>query len=64
MLAFTLCQVPVVYHRSRERGLRVTWRGGEQHDQGDTVLDATISSKIFRRNGEVARLDVFVKLTP
>jgi hypothetical protein len=58
-LAFTLCQVPVVYHLGGEPRITVTADdGGTRTVAGDT-LDAAGSAALFERNGRVARLDVW-----
>jgi hypothetical protein len=58
-LAFTYCQVPVVYHRSNERRITVTRRSNAQLEvEGDT-LPRDISQEIFERTGNVQRIDVW-----
>ncbi len=58
-LAFTLCQVPVVYHLGEERRIVVTaGDGGSRALAGDT-LDRDGSAALFERSGRVARLDVW-----
>ena len=58
-LAFTLCQVPVVTHRSGPPRIEVTRREGPRRIVEDLTLDAATSSAIFERSGQVRRLDVF-----
>lgn len=62
MLAFTYCQVPVIYQLSDERkvGLHFT-DGREEFIQGDS-LNEHYSSTIFRREDKIARIEVW--LTP
>ena len=61
-LAFTLCQVPVVVHRTGPPRLRVTGtEGGERTIEG-LRLDPATSQAIFARAGTVQRLDAFLGL--
>jgi len=61
-LAFTLCQVPVVVHRSGPPGIQVTGPGGAQRAIAGLQLDAATSRAIFERTGTVQRLDAFLGL--
>jgi hypothetical protein len=57
-LAFTFCQVPVVYVRGQTARIRITRRDGTTCDtQGDT-LGAKDSERLFARSGEIQRIDV------
>jgi hypothetical protein len=57
-LAFTWCQVPVVYHLSRVRRIELTDADGRVTVvEGDT-LDRESSTAIFERSGRVRRVDV------
>lgn len=60
-LAFTSCQLPVIYHISTNNNIRITTVEGFAECDGLT-LDAATSSEIFNRTGYVRQLDVF--LTP
>ena len=58
-LAFTYCQVPVVYHLSREPRIELTGGdGGVRSIAGDT-LDREASASIFERTGRIRRVDVY-----
>ncbi|MCE9578614.1 MAG: hypothetical protein K8W52_36140 [Deltaproteobacteria bacterium] len=57
-LAFTYCQVPVVYHLSDTRRIALTVDGAAIEIAGD-ALDAAWSAEVFERTGRVARIDVF-----
>ena len=60
-LAFTFCQVPVLYKPvSNEAWIRVTFADGEVHDQPGSVLSSRLSETLFSRSGEIARIDVRV----
>jgi hypothetical protein len=60
--AFTLCQVPVVVHRSGPPGIRVTGPAGSTQAVANLRLDAALSSALFERTGRVQRLDVWLGL--
>jgi len=58
-LAFTFCQVPVVYTLGRDPGrVEVTNRDGERAEMAGDALDAAASREIFARSGRIARIDV------
>ena len=59
-LAFTYCQVPVVYVRSVEHKILLHFRdGSHQKILGDSI-DAKNSSSIFGRQGIIIRIDVWL----
>ncbi len=60
-LAFTICQVPVIYHISSRNFIRITTEEGNSEMEGLT-LNAVTSNAIFDRNEYVRQLDVY--LTP
>jgi hypothetical protein len=61
-LAFTYCQVPVIYHLDEQRCIVLTERdGGRREVLGDT-LDPATSAAIFERAGAITRIDVFTRL--
>jgi len=55
-LAFTLCQVPVVYTSSTGQQIIIEYAAGQQTEIQGCVIDAETSQKIFRRNGEVSKI--------
>ena len=57
-LAFTICQVPGVYRLSDQSGLTITLKDVITQTSNSTVLDATLSAKVFERSGEVSMLTV------
>ncbi|WP_412063058.1 hypothetical protein [Rubrivirga sp. IMCC45206] len=57
-LAFTYCQVPVVYRVSDTPSLRVIAAGGATTEVDVMALPADVSDQIFRRTGAVERIDV------
>ncbi len=58
-LAFTICQVPVIYHISSRNYIRITTEEGISEIDG-TILADVISTSIFNRNGYVRQLDVYL----
>jgi hypothetical protein len=60
-LAFTYCQVPVVYKSSGEDGLKIVLNDHSEINQGVMNLDDILSSKIFNRTGEVVRIEAHIK---
>ncbi|MDH3254104.1 MAG: hypothetical protein OEM62_03855, partial [Acidobacteriota bacterium] len=61
-LAFTYCQVPIVYRISEERKLTLIFSDGTIRDLEGLVLDKASSREIFRRSGKIVRVEV--SLTP
>jgi hypothetical protein len=60
-LAFTWCQVPVVYVLSAgPASIRVTDRDGLTAEHAGDSLDAATSRALFERSGRIARIDVAV----
>jgi hypothetical protein len=59
-LGFTYCQVPVVYHLADAPRIVLTARSGKQELAGDSLSDEA-SSALFRRTGEIQRIDVWTK---
>jgi hypothetical protein len=60
-LAFTICQVPVIYHISSRNFIRITTEEGNS-EMEELTLNAMTCTAIFDRNGYVRQLDVY--LTP
>jgi hypothetical protein len=58
-LAFTCCQVPVVYRKGAGNGrIRVQSSDGKTRDLAGLELDAALSAEIFSRSGRVICLEV------
>ncbi len=60
-LAFTVCQVPVIYHISIVNKIMII-TVEEEYEMEGLTLDPMISAAIFQRNGYVRQIDVY--LTP
>jgi len=59
-LAFTFCQVPVVYQTAQNAGIVLTRDDGERVAIDGDQLSARDSSEIFNRSGRIVRIDVAV----
>jgi hypothetical protein len=57
-LAFTYCQVPVVYQIAPKSFLRVEFSDGRRHRQESRVLDEPTSRALFERSGAVKTIIV------
>jgi hypothetical protein len=59
-LAFSICQVPVIYHLSKSEEIEITFVNGDSKKISGNEIDAINSKKIFERNNEIEKIDVFV----
>ena len=59
-LAFTLCQVPVVYQKSDENVIEVHAKDGSVTHLKGKQLDSKISQAVFSRSGEFEKIVVFL----
>ncbi len=59
-LAFTYCQVPVVYQMAEEPKVTLHLAGGTARNLEGSVLDRASSREIFNRSGKIARVEVFL----
>jgi len=57
-LAFTYCQVPVVYRQAREHRLMVSFADGSASRSERPDLDAATSRSVFARDGRVSRVTI------
>lgn len=60
-LAFTYCQVLVVFHSNGKSGIRLTHKSGDEAWQQGFELGTEASAEIFRRSGFITRIDVYLK---
>jgi hypothetical protein len=60
-LAFTYCQIPVVYQRSKQEGIQVVMNDCSVLEFDTLQIDVQTSSKIFRRTGEIQRILVYLQ---
>ena len=61
-LAFTFCQVPVIYSTNTESNIEIHYADGSQKKISGNTLDHQSSQHIFNRNGLIDRLIVSVKI--
>lgn len=61
-LAFSYCQVPIIYQLAQKPFLSITLNDGATHRQDALVLDAKTSSSIFGRTGEIKSILAGVNL--
>jgi hypothetical protein len=59
-LAFTLCQVPVVYRAAATASLAVVEQGGEVRRSAGDTLDQALAAEVLGRTGRVRRVEVDV----
>ena len=63
-LAFTYCQVPIVYRRAEHDTMTLHRSDGTTRELEGGVLDRGTSREIFTRSGNVVRVDVFLSRVP
>ena len=59
-LAFTYCQVPIVYTRGSEASILVQYADGREETIPGNSLSIEISALVFARSSKVVRIDVQV----
>ncbi|ARV09400.1 hypothetical protein BTO05_07005 [Winogradskyella sp. PC-19] len=59
-LAFTYCQVPVVYHISTNNSIEVTMTDESKSTFEGLQLDVKLSDSLFSRTGAIRRIDVHI----
>jgi hypothetical protein len=60
-LAFTYCQLPIVYKISSENSVEVKLNDGKLIDFTNLSLDKNLSEHVFRRSGEIKVIRVSIK---
>lgn len=61
-LAFTVCQVPIIYRHSDQSGLRIQWAEGNEETTKELIAPKNVSRAIFKRSGKVRAVWVNVCL--
>jgi len=61
MLAFTICQVPVIYIKSNEQKIVVTTRDGNEEEMTGLEINSLYSKSIFQRKDEIWKVRVIIK---
>jgi hypothetical protein len=59
-LAFTVCQVPIVYKIASSTSMEIHYTNSTIKEQEALELDIQLSNKIFHRTGEISRIIVFL----
>jgi len=57
-LAFTYCQIPVVYKLSDAEALKLTFVDATTENISTLQLDQEFSNKVFQRTGEITKIEV------
>lgn len=59
-LAFTYCQVPIIYHISRNQKVCITMKDGSVQEFKELTLNESLSASIFQRKSEIIKIDVHI----
>ena len=59
-LAFTYCQVPIIYHISDKDHLEIIFKDGTSSKIDALVIDRITSEKIFKRTGDIVQINANV----
>ena len=59
-LAFTYCQVPIVYHIAKKKSIRITTASGILPEVEGLEINAFDSNEIFNRTGLIKQVDVYL----
>jgi len=62
-LAFTFCQIPVVYRLTSEPGIEIKFSSGESLASAVLELDIQNSREVFERRGMIEQITVFLNET-
>jgi hypothetical protein len=62
-LAFTVCQVPVIYKKADSDYIEVYYKNGTQEKLITSELSIEITNKVIHRTDEVVQLNVYVNET-
>jgi len=60
-LAFTYCQIPVVYTLSEKGLMTLEYNDGKRRSSEQMHLSSRDSTKVFRRTGEIRKIEVHIK---
>ena len=60
-LAYTFCQVPIVYLRSGEERVDIAYANGRRQRVAGHHLDVETSGHVFRRDGQIGRISVHIR---
>ncbi|MFC1936715.1 hypothetical protein ACFLYP_03515 [Chloroflexota bacterium] len=60
-LAFTFCQTPVIYHIGEKSGMEIYFADGNMEEVSGSRLDLEISQHIFKRDGVILKIVMFME---
>jgi hypothetical protein len=60
-LAFTYCQVPIIYIKSTTNQMELFYENGSNEIVNSLALDIEKSKKVFQRTGEIVKIKVSIK---
>ena len=60
-LAYTFCQVPIISTCSDDDRVDIVYSGGHQRQVAGHCLDVETSGHVFRRDGHIGRITVYVR---
>jgi hypothetical protein len=61
-LAFTFCQVPVIYRTDERQVLRIHLKDGKLVESEIPELSVDLSAELFARSGKIEKIEVFFEL--
>jgi hypothetical protein len=59
-LAFTVCQVPVIYQLGNIEKIKVTYTNATEDEFDGTLLNKNISHELFNRTGTIAFITIII----
>lgn len=59
-LAFTVCQIPIIYILNNVNTVEISYKSGNKHNVNSLELDQKISSSIFDRSDVIEKIKVFI----
>jgi hypothetical protein len=62
-LAFTYCQVPIIYHISDKDHIEIIFKDGTSSKIDALVIDLKTSEKIFKRTGDIFQINAYINST-
>ena len=62
-LAFTYCQVPIIYHISDKDHIEIIFKDGTSSKIDALVIDLKTSEKIFKRTGDIVQINTYINST-
>lgn len=60
-IAFTYCQVPVIYSAGSRQQLIIEFNDGSKEETDGNIIDIDTCQKIFTRSGEVRKIEYYFK---